>query len=170
MKLPFSLPFGKKEKAQYFLSLLLRDEKANAVIFEEESGKAHVIGEHEEHFNETIETASIEEWLEVLDKAISAAESSLPPHIETQKTIFGVKENWVEDGKIKKDARVRVRRSGEVVGTGKLGQLQSGKQTVNELPEGNEGGLQFDGKLKLEIGDVLEAYKEEEKEKKLVLE
>ena len=76
----------------------------------------------------------------------------------------------VENGKIKKDARVRVRRGGEVIGLGKLGQLQSGKQTVNELPEGNEGGLQFDGKLKLEVGDVLEAYTEEEKEKKLILE
>ena len=76
----------------------------------------------------------------------------------------------VEDGKLKKDARVRVRRGGEVVGTGKLAQLQSGKQTVNELPEGNEGGLQFDGKVKLEVGDVLEAYTEEEKEKKLILE
>ncbi|TSC84654.1 MAG: translation initiation factor IF-2 [Parcubacteria group bacterium Gr01-1014_13] len=76
----------------------------------------------------------------------------------------------VEGGKIKKDARVRVRRGGEVIGQGKLGQLQSGKQTVNELPEGNEGGLQFDGKLKLEVGDVLEAYTEEEKEKKLILE
>ena len=76
----------------------------------------------------------------------------------------------VENGKIKKDARVRVRRAGEVVGLGKLGQLQSGKQTVNELPEGNEGGLQFDGKLKLEVGDVLEAFTEEEKEKKLILE
>ncbi len=75
----------------------------------------------------------------------------------------------VESGKIKKDARARVKRNGEVIGTGKLVQLQSGKQTVNELPEGNEGGLQFDGKLKLEIGDVLEAYKEEEIEKKLIL-
>ncbi|HSR89584.1 MAG TPA: translation initiation factor IF-2 [Candidatus Udaeobacter sp.] len=76
----------------------------------------------------------------------------------------------VEDGKLKKDAKVRVRRSGEVVGLGKLAQLQSGKQTVNELPEGNEGGLQFDGKVKLEVGDLLEAYTEEEKEKKLILE
>ena len=76
----------------------------------------------------------------------------------------------VEDGKLKKDAKLRVRRDGEVVGVGKLVQLQSGKQTVNELPEGNEGGLQFDGKLKLEVGDVLEAYTEEEKEKKLILE
>jgi translation initiation factor IF-2 len=76
----------------------------------------------------------------------------------------------VESGKLKKDARVRVKRDREVIGLGKIGQLQSGKQTVNELPEGNEGGLQFDGKIKLEIGDVLEAYTEEEKEKKLILE
>ena len=76
----------------------------------------------------------------------------------------------VENGKLKKDARARVRRSGEVIGIGKLVQLQSGKQTVNELPEGNEGGLQFDGKVKLEVGDVLEAFTEEEKEKKLILE
>ena len=54
----------------------------------------------------------------------------------------------MEDGKLKKDAK-RVRRNGEVIGVGKIPQLQSGKQTVNELPEGNEGGLQFDGKLKL---------------------
>lgn len=76
----------------------------------------------------------------------------------------------VENGKLKKDARARVRRDGEVIGIGKLAQLQSGKQTVNELPEGNEGGLQFDGKVKLEVGDVLEAFTEEEKEKKLILE
>ena len=76
----------------------------------------------------------------------------------------------VEEGKLKKDARARVRRGGELIGAGKIAQLQSGKQTVNELPEGNEGGLQFDGKLKLEVGDVLEAYTEEEKEKKLILE
>lgn len=76
----------------------------------------------------------------------------------------------VISGKLKKDARVRVKRDGEIIGMGKIFQLQSGKQTVNELPEGNEGGLQYDGKIKLEIGDVLEAYKEEEKEKKLILE
>ena len=76
----------------------------------------------------------------------------------------------VESGKLKKEARVRVKRNKEIIGQGKITQLQSGKQVVNELPEGNEGGLEFDGKLKLEVGDVLEAYTEEEKEKKLILE
>ncbi|MBI5729146.1 MAG: translation initiation factor IF-2 [Candidatus Magasanikbacteria bacterium] len=75
----------------------------------------------------------------------------------------------VEQGKLLKDARLRVKRGGEIVGIGKIAQLQSGKASVNEVPEGNECGLQFEGKVKLEEGDVLEAFKEESKEKKLVL-
>lgn len=75
----------------------------------------------------------------------------------------------VESGKLQKDAKVRVKRGGEEIGVGKITTLQSGKQAVNEVPAGNECGLEFTGKLKLEAGDVLEAYKEEKKYKKLVL-
>ncbi|MFA5061738.1 MAG: translation initiation factor IF-2 [Patescibacteria group bacterium] len=75
----------------------------------------------------------------------------------------------VTSGKLRKDCLVKVIRKGEAVGEGKLSQLQIAKQTVNEVAEGNECGMQFDGKLRLEAGDVLEAYKEEIKEKKLIL-
>jgi translation initiation factor IF-2 len=75
----------------------------------------------------------------------------------------------VESGKILKDAKVRVKRKGEEIGAGKITQLQSGKQSVNQVPAGNECGIEFTGKLKLEEGDVLEAYSEEKKYKKLVL-
>jgi translation initiation factor IF-2 len=75
----------------------------------------------------------------------------------------------VESGKIVKDARVRVMRNGEAIGAGKLSQLQIAKQVMNEVPEGSECGVTFEGKLKLEMGDILEAYKEEIKEKKLIL-
>ena len=75
----------------------------------------------------------------------------------------------VESGKLKKDSLIRVRRGGEIIGKGKLPQLQSGKQSINEAAEGTECGLQFDGKIKLEQNDILEAYKEEKKEKKLIL-
>lgn len=75
----------------------------------------------------------------------------------------------VEKGKLQKDAKLRVKRAGEFIGIGKLTQLQAGKQSVNEVPEGTECGLQYEGKLKVEVGDILEAYKEEKKEKKLVL-
>jgi len=75
----------------------------------------------------------------------------------------------VEQGKLAKDAKVRVKRKGEFIGMGKIGVVQMGKQAVNEAPEGTECGIQYEGKLKVEVGDVLEAYREEKKEKKLVL-
>jgi translation initiation factor IF-2 len=75
----------------------------------------------------------------------------------------------VEMGKLQKDCKVRVKRNKEIIGKGVLSHLQTGKQEVKEIPEGTECGVQFDGKLKLQEGDILEAYKEEKKEKKLVL-
>jgi translation initiation factor IF-2 len=75
----------------------------------------------------------------------------------------------VESGKLVKDCKVRVKRKGEIIGVGKLTKLQTGKQEVSEVPGGTECGVEFTGKLKLEEGDVLEAYKEEKKDKKLVL-
>ncbi|MFA6105758.1 MAG: translation initiation factor IF-2 [Patescibacteria group bacterium] len=75
----------------------------------------------------------------------------------------------VENGKLIKDSKLRVKRKGEEIGAGKLAGLQSGKQAVNQVPSGSECGLEFSGKLKLEEGDVLEAYTEEKKYKKLIL-
>ena len=103
MKIPSLSFLEKKEKPQYFLSLILRDEKAIGVVFESLSGVIKIVGSGEEYFSESIEDISIEELLDICDKAISRAETSLPENIETQKTIFALKENWVEDNKIKKD-------------------------------------------------------------------
>jgi hypothetical protein len=100
MNLPF---IKKKDEVAYYLALLLQDEKAHAVIFEESKGVVHIVGDHEEYFPDTIETVSLEQLLTALDKAVSTAESRLPENVETQKTIFGVKENWVHEAKIKKN-------------------------------------------------------------------
>ncbi|OGH93585.1 MAG: translation initiation factor IF-2 [Candidatus Magasanikbacteria bacterium RIFOXYD2_FULL_41_14] len=75
----------------------------------------------------------------------------------------------VETGKLVRGCLVRVKRDAEVIGKGKLIKLQVAKQDMNELPAGTEGGIQFEGKLRLEVGDVLEAYQEVKKDKKLVL-
>ncbi len=89
--------------------------------------------------------------------------------------IFRTEKNYmivggrVEMGKLLKDCKIRVKRNGEIIGKGALSHLQTGKQEVKSVPEGTECGVHFDGKIKLEVGDVLEAYKEEKKEKKLVL-
>ncbi|MDO8460935.1 MAG: hypothetical protein Q7S38_00670 [bacterium] len=103
MKLPFSFNFNKKEEPEYLLALLLKDEKANAIMVEKLAGVIRVISTHEEYFNDSIETATQEELLEVLDKTISTAEEKLPPQIEVKKTIFGVKEEWATDAGIKKE-------------------------------------------------------------------
>jgi hypothetical protein len=101
MKLP-TLPFlEKKEKPEYFLALILRNEKANAVILEQIDRKLRIVSQNEESFADSVEMATTEEFLNVLDKAISGAEQALPANVETEKTIFGLKGTWIQDNKIK---------------------------------------------------------------------
>jgi translation initiation factor IF-2 len=75
----------------------------------------------------------------------------------------------VISGKIIKDLRARIIRDKESIGLGKIIQVQIGKQIVKDAPEGSECGIQYEGRMKLEVGDILEAYSEEEKAKKLTL-
>src|SRR3989344_7927677 len=109
MNIP-NLPFLEKKNNEYFLSLVLRDEKASAVVFQEVQGRVNVVGEHNEDFKSSIEDATEEELLNVLDRAVSIAEKSLPEGEESQKTIFGVKESWVEEGRIKKDYLTKLKK------------------------------------------------------------
>lgn len=149
MKLPLISFFEKKEKPQYYLALLLRDEKVNAVIFEELLGKIRVVGEHEEEFTDTIEASSLDEWLEVLDKAISQAESTLPQNIETQKTIFGVKEDWVEGKQIKREYLARLKKVSDELGLTPIGFLVIAEAIAHFL--GKEEGVPVSAIL-VEVG------------------
>src|SRR3989344_5446373 len=123
MKL-LSLPFlEKRQNKEYFLALVLRNEKVNAVFFEESGGKVSVLGKHSEYFENSIEQASLDELLDVLDKAISTAEQSLPENIETVKTIFGVKGTWVENNKIKKEYLIKLKKISDELGLVPIGFL-----------------------------------------------
>jgi len=102
MKLPNLPKFGKKGIEEYYLSLVLRNDKASAVIFNQDNGKINVVGEHIEHFKAPLDDVSDEELLDTIDKAVSVAEKNLPEGVESQKTIFGVGIEWTENGKIKK--------------------------------------------------------------------
>ncbi len=75
----------------------------------------------------------------------------------------------VEQGKCVTGAKVRVKRAGEILGEGTIVQLQVGQQVVKEVPGGSECGMQFQGKVKIEVGDVLEIYSEESKVRTLGL-
>lgn len=120
MNLPF---FKKKENPEYFLALLLREEKITAVIFEEYLGKIQTIGKHDAFLEKSIEDASLDEWLDVLDKAISEAETSLPENTETKKTVFGVKENWIEESRIKKEYLLKLKKVCDLLGLTPIGFL-----------------------------------------------
>lgn len=131
MKLP-NIPFlQKKEKPEYILSLVLRNEKANAFIFEKVSGQISVISESEEYFENSIETATLEELLDVCDKAISQAEESLPQNLEVQKTIFGLKETWILDNKIKKEHLLKLKKISSDLGLSPIGFLTIPEAIVN---------------------------------------
>lgn len=105
MKLPFSFLKSKKEESEYYLSLILTDEKAGAVILKAEEGNLKRINSHEISLTESLEDTSVDDLITTIDKAISRAEEILPPDIQTHQTIFGVKDNWVdpETKKIKKE-------------------------------------------------------------------
>jgi hypothetical protein len=118
--------------------LTLRDEKAQAVIFEELERRVKIIGQREEHFSTAIDSVSSEEFLEVLDKAISRAESSLPENIQTEKTIFGVKDSWTDGDQIKKEYLGKLKKASEELGLIPIGFLVI-SQTIAHLMQKEEG-------------------------------
>ncbi len=105
MRLPIPFLQKKKQISFYYLALLLTSEKASAVILEESLGKIKIINKQNQFFIQNIEDLSLEELIDAIDKVISRAEEILPPNIEIRKTVFGVKEGWVEEEskKIKKN-------------------------------------------------------------------
>jgi len=73
----------------------------------------------------------------------------------------------VESGKIRKDTKARVKREGEMIGEGVISKVQSGQSETKEAPSGTECGVRFEGKVKIEEGDVLEVYTEESKAREI---
>lgn len=138
MNLPFFKRFNKKVVPLYYLVLVLRDEKAEAVIFEEIENRIKIIGQKEEHFSTSIDEISQEELLEKLDKAISQAESSLPENIQTQKTIFGIKDSWADNDQIKKEYLAKLKKTSEELGLIPIGFLVM-SQAISHLLQKEEG-------------------------------
>ena len=101
---------------------------------------------------------------------LGSAEVAAIFRTESGQMIVGVR---VKQGKLQNGCKVRVWRrtspdaAEEPVGLGELASLQSGKSPVKELAAGQEGGVQFKGKMKLLVGDRLDAYTEETKARKI---
>jgi len=73
----------------------------------------------------------------------------------------------VKDGKISRDAKVRVIRDGIVVYSGEIGELKRFKDDVKEVVSGQECGLNIENYNDVKVGDFIEAYTEVEVKQKL---
>jgi translation initiation factor IF-2 len=70
--------------------------------------------------------------------------------------------SYVQEGKIVRNAKVRVRRGDEVVAQGTVGSLKRFKDDVREVLAGLECGIGVDGATGVQPGDILEVYTSEE--------
>lgn len=73
----------------------------------------------------------------------------------------------VSEGKLLRGSLIEIKRGDEIVGTGKMLNLQQNKQNADEVGQGNECGVVFEGNTKIQVGDTLICYKEEEKRRSL---
>jgi translation initiation factor IF-2 len=74
---------------------------------------------------------------------------------------------YVLDGKILRDAKVRLLRDGVQIFDGQLDSLKRFKDDVKEVDAGYECGLNLKGYDDIKVGDIVEAYRIVEKKRKL---
>jgi len=73
----------------------------------------------------------------------------------------------VNEGKVTRDASVRLVREGTVIWDGKLGSLRRFKDNVQEVEQGQECGIVLDGYADVKEGDMLEFYETKQVEQTL---
>jgi len=76
---------------------------------------------------------------------------------EKNRQIVGGK---VISGEIKRGGLIQVERSGEIIGKGKMINLQKTKTEADNATKGEECGILYEGDVKIEEGDVLIIYTE----------
>jgi len=79
---------------------------------------------------------------------------------EKNRQIIGGK---MTEGEIKKGTQIEVLRRDEMVGQGRLINLQKNKKDIDKASKGEECGLLYEGNVKVEVGDILQIYTEEKK-------
>jgi len=71
--------------------------------------------------------------------------------------IFGGK---VTEGKVTKKAKIKILKNSEVEAIGEIVNLQSAKENLNEVVEGNEAGIEYKGEPIIAVGDTIEFFEE----------
>ena len=117
---------------------------------------------------------------QLLDEIKDAMEGELAPelketitgHLEVLKTfkvsrIGTIAGCLVQDGVIRRTARVRITRDGILIHEGKLASLRHVKDDVREAKEGTECGVRIEGFDDVKVGDILEPYEVEQVKRSL---
>ena len=153
-------------------------ESSGAIVFGFNEEPTAVARRMAEKAKVEIETFSI--IYKLVDRAKERLADLLPPEII--RTDFGrlsvlaifktgkhdqILGGRVAEGKMVKGALFEVKRDGEIVGTGKMGNLQQNKENATEVSQGSECGLVYEGTIRVEVGDILVAYKEESRRRTL---
>lgn len=131
MQFPF-FKTGEPPKV-YFLSLLIKPFKIGAILFEEINSKLVILSTHEVDSDKDANELSAEELLTLSDQAVSFVEGSLPKGANVEKTIFSVPYFWVEEGKIKKEYLVRLKKICQDLGLVPIGYIMSIEAVVHFL-------------------------------------
>jgi len=101
---------------------------------------------------------------EVVQTEVGRLEVLAVFRVTRNKKIVGGK---VTTGKLENNAEVRIVRSKDMIGEGKIVSLEQNKKETSEVLEGFECGVKIATPTKILVGDILEAYKKEERVRKL---
>lgn len=101
---------------------------------------------------------------EIVENILGRAEIKKVYMTEKKEMIVGCR---VIKGHVENKAKVRVFRKGpegeQLAGEGTINTLKSFEKNVNEVNEGNDCGIRYEGFMPLVEGDILEAYKMEKR-------
>jgi translation initiation factor IF-2 len=95
---------------------------------------------------------------EIVEKQLGRAEVRNTFNVPKAGTIAG---SFVSEGKILRNAEVRLLRDGKIVYTGKLSSLKRFKDDAKEVAQGFECGIGIENYNDLKVGDVIEAFVKE---------
>ena len=117
---------------------------------------------------------------DLIDDVRAALTGMLAPHIEETRLgegkvleIFNISKIGpvagcrIEDGQVRRNARVRLLRNGEAIFEGGLSSLRRFKDEVREVVAGQECGMAFDGFQDFQQDDVIECFEVKEVEREL---
>lgn len=109
---------------------------------------------------------SLEKTLEaeVVRKDVGKLRTILVFWGEKNRQIVGGK---ITEGELKKGLKLEVLRDSKKIGAGRIINLQRDKKDIDKLSKGDEAGILFEGNVKIEKGDILQAFIEERKKGEL---